>query len=460
MPEVARAIRETLDDLRANSLPTRARAAQSGYSPLTVQRDGVAIVVGVGYDDRLPVTIACLKQILREASDPSHPYSISSIVLVNFGVSSEGMRHLENLLDRAKRKGLICNYIITTANKHSAALSFNVGVKALASEDHIPAFVVKVDDDSRFAQHAFSRLLYGAQTNQLDLIAPVTIRPQTGSDFYRRAFFKELQKGNILPGDILAAPKLRLPDGSFNLAGLMIGYNTGASTAAPQTPNENGLAFSHALIDDLLKTRHRQVFSESPGGSEGLRLFAALSASSYATSIGVMRVPVFDRASGDPKQPLSWGRTDAELVEALIDANVLPPGISACFYDQTNLGSLFISYERPIVIKCLNHLRVVAKALEKSDYNRLFADLSPDLAHIIQPALQEMRRQLGLILDHTANANESARTEIFATLQSSDPGFHGFESDFGRIRGSALHLAGSFIYSRDHGIPWSVFTTW
>jgi hypothetical protein len=449
MSTLSELISAQISGLETYSLPSRERF-DTGIKHDAAQ-NGVGVIVPVGYPDRLPITLSNLRQIIDESLQPGCRHSIHTVVMVNFGIAEQEMANVQLLLQTAKDRDQIRNFIISGTTPHSAARSFNVGVRELANSGELPAYVIKVDDDSRYAPGVLGQSVIEAQERMYDIVAPITMRTDT-------AYENDFEFGNLcsrthLPGNFVNAPDYVRRDGSVDLSSLMIGYNTIFSNwPTPITPNENGMVFSRALVEDLLKI-DSCVFSEAKGGSEGLRLMVALSQSAYADRIGVLRAPIFDRPFGDPKQPLSWGRSDAQLYQAVKELGLLPEGLTATgISNEGLLYRLYLPGAQPAVIKSVDRLSAIRDVLREPERDGLLWGLPKE----VQELVPLMYREADAILEVVESKWKTGRVDAFGSTHPDDISFR---YPRGYHWGSVMHFAGVVMYCRENDLPVMVFPT-
>lgn len=442
-------IRDQIDSLDRFCLPSRERSERGqGLDP---SRDGIALVVAISLPERLPTLVRNLRQVADESVQPGAPFRIDSVAIVDFGLPAFEMGQLTEFLRELERTGQIRTFCVARTEPHSAARSFNVGVQQLRESGPLPAYIVKVDDDSRYAPGALARTLAEAYERGLDIVAPATVR--SDATLHDDRAFGHLCESFRLPGNFVSAPDYTRPRGKVDLSRLMLGYNTiFAHWPTPVTPNENGMVLSNALVDDLMRSGGK-VFSEVRGGSEGLRLFLALSQSPYADRIGVVKSPIFDRSFGDPTQPISWGRSDAQLYETVRELGLLPPGLTAGgISNEGVLYHLYVPGAKPAVVKCVERLQVIRDVLHDPERDGLYHGLP----RAVQEILPLMRREADGMLDLLRTSWKRGQIDIIGATRPDDsnfryaPGYHW---------GSVLHFAGVVMYCREKELPIMVFPT-
>jgi hypothetical protein len=430
-------------------------AANPGFDPTPLAMPKVDLVMGVGYPERVDIAKRAIEQILVESQNPEYGASVRNVTLVNFGLDTSTIGGFERCLARWYSHGLIDGYAVQTTERHSPARSFNVGVNYLAAEHGTADFTAKLDDDSRFAPNAFGRLIKTANERGLSIVSPRFVRREGSEDYANDAEFAALCAQYPGSDEVLPPPKFMTADGCFDFSRLMMGLCcSGATAPTPATPNENGMVFSRRLVEDLVHSPIGGVFTEANGSSEGFRLFAALAGTHHAARIGVLKQPVFDRGTSDPMIPLNWGLSDAEMCAALLELDLLPKGIS--FAGMDSQGGIYgghVDADRPRMIRDIEHLDWYSAELARARYNGLLEKI-PDQFKDFIPALADELAQTVAVIE----ANKSSLTREYYGKLSPDSMFVGLTET--RLIGGTLHMLGSFVRSREMGVPMSVFHNW
>jgi hypothetical protein len=401
--------------------------------------------MGVGDPSRLLVARRSVQQLIEEQlSFPT--FRLRHIVFSNFGLDSEQIKFLSTDLGVSVR--------VVETSRHSAARSFNVGAAELFNNFGSADYTVKLDDDSRFSTGTLAALVSEADRLDLSLIAPVTLRCKEADRLFDDHVFKRLEDRlpPTLDGGVSYASHVT-SDGFLDLAALMIGYSF-AEAGAPATPNENGLVFSSQLVTDLMTGSLPLVFSETRGGSEGLRLFAALQGSRHQGRVAVLRRAVFDRDYGDSSQPLSWGRSDAELVISLTEMGVLFPGFSFAGLDE--FGKVWrgsVPQGKVAVAKDVDKLIWYAQMLKGSEVDLITSRVPPEL----MADWQDFVPSFVALADELIKASGLVPKHELGQVSPSCY-FNGRREP--QLVGGFLHMLGSYIASKEAGREQAVFTTW
>ncbi len=398
-------------------------------------------IMGVGDPSRIPTAVRALQQILAEKGNG---YDVRNIVLANFGLTVDQVRDIQRSL----------NHTVTVqeAARHSAAHSFNEGAKRAAKFDGPADFSVKLDDDSRMGSGGMRTMVDGVIGNKLAVAAPVNVR--TGADYSNDAEFAEVERAHRMSGKVVYSAHLT-ESGKLDLARLLMGFiTTHCDGDVPATTNENGLFLSAPLVRDLLESPANVVFSEARGGSEGLRLAAVMAQGPYANQIGVVKTPVFDRQADNTAQPISFGRTDAELVALLEQSGLMPQGIQFAGWNPD--GRLFhgdVEHQEPIVIKDLVRFSWYASEIARWQENGL-ATSFPEEQRTYFP-------------DFSARIQEVEEVAARATLDRPrtyygflDPSLPHLQRDHNNLVNGTAHMLGSFIRSQELGMKMNIFHSW
>lgn len=409
-----------------------------------VERGGVPnadFIMAAGDPSRIPTARRSLRQIVADNGDG---YRIRKLVLVNFGLTAAEIGDIGRSLGHPLH--------VEAAARHSAAHSFNEGVRCAARTDGPADFSIKLDDDSRMGQGSMRMLLEGAIRSRLVAAAPVPIR--TRADLSDDTEFAALQRQHRMSGRSVRTPLLT-PSGRLGLARLLMGYATGRCDGdVPATPNENGMALAAPLVRDLLGSPANAVFPEAPGGSEGLRLLSVISQSPYAGQVGVVKAPVFDRVADGAEQPLAFGRSDADLLFLLAGAGLAPEGVQFAGWDAN--GRLFHG-ESPqgetLVLKDIERFKWYAEEIPRWKDNGLAeAFTRQELAHF--PSFSARIQEAAEIL---SRADLSFSRHEYGFLDPSLP--HRQRSAANLVSGTA-HMLGTFVRSLELGMPMRIFHTW
>jgi hypothetical protein len=417
------------------------------------------IVMPVGYRERLSIVERSLEQLANELSEPGTIARIKTVVAVLFDLEQNDRdRVISKLVDLQKRS-LIRNYLIVPEVRHSAARSMNSGMVQLRdSGDGFGDAVLKLDDDARFAPGALGGLIRGMKEHGLSVAAPLTIRPDTHVDYADDQAFRELLAAHesAFNGDTVRVPQYVTQDGKIHLAALMMGRAMEyAPYPTPATPNENGLLVTGDLAAQLMSNGNDKFFSEAKGGSEGLRLWSALAASHHADRIGVVKVGVFDRAWGDPSQPISWGRSDADLMETLRALQLLPQGVSFAECSESfEVSSGVLLGDDTYVVKGLDRLPWFLSEIESATLTGLHTALPEQIAARL-PKLQAELECLARAVENLP-LTELERTR-FGTIAANSPLL---ERSKAILVNGILHLSGSSIESEALGVPMRMFNFW
>ena len=178
------------------------------FSRLTIPQ--VDFVMGIGTSERISTAVRSLQQIL---SEDGNGFSVRQIVLANFGLTSYQIEQIKNALS-AK------SLLIEETEPHSAARSFNVGIRRAAQLNGPADFSVKLDDDSRLSQGGLAVILQGMRRNGLSMAAPVNVR--TDRDYTDDADFDLLQGQHKSSGKTVYSSHATAA-GRLDLARLMMG---------------------------------------------------------------------------------------------------------------------------------------------------------------------------------------------------------------------------------------------
>jgi hypothetical protein len=240
----------------------------------------VDLIVCITDSSEVPVAVATLRQIYSEQNSDS--FRITRVVLPNSCLSEEDLKAFEVL--PYKPRGTF-----SAAETHAA--SFNVGVRYLSGMPCPADYLIRLDGNCRLAVGAFSRLIKAAHSEDLSVAFPHLVSAPSDS---------RLNDDQVLAG--LVEDISEQMSGEVDPLQMSLEMTNGlVSAGLPAGLFEGVTVVSRVLVEELMQSTGRRVFTEAPGGSAAARLFAVLFGTRHQRKVARVHVPVFCKELLEPR---------------------------------------------------------------------------------------------------------------------------------------------------------------